>query len=87
MSRDAKTTDGDNGGGDDDSEDDDGDDDSAVLVGVGFEVLEMHTLPQSTAPKGRLHCTVTNYIVIQCTVTLHCTATLYFNTLQCKTAL
>ena len=43
----------------------DGDGDGAVLVGVGFDGLEMHTLPQSTAPKGRLHSTLTNSTVIR----------------------
>ena len=48
--------DDDGGGGGGDGDDDGGD--GEVLVGVGFDGLEMHTLPQSTAPKGRLHSTL-----------------------------
>ena len=62
------------GGGDDDDDDDvdddvDGDDNGAVLVGVGFEEVDLHTLPKSTAPKGKL------LLQLQSTVT-HCTVTL-----------
>ena len=52
----------------DDSVDDDYDDDDndgAVLVGVGFEEVDLHTLPESTAPKGKLLL-----LLLQSTVTL-----------------
>ena len=80
---------------DNDDDDDDDDNDDAVLVGVGFEEVDLHTLPESTAPKGKLlllllQSTVTLLLLQSIVTLLHCNTTavtLHTVTVHCNTAL